>query len=208
MPTESEIQFQIRPISTTGAWLTNTNRYCEYAQLCLAELKEITQKIKDDWPIPQGETIRNPEEFPQLFMLTKKRDALSDSVMMFVAMAVESFINYYGAIRFGENDYQYHVERRGAIPKIKFILLKCDSVSLTDNDQLIKIVTKIARRRNDLVHPKTIEVEGYLPAEDRLGPKIPEAAQEAVEDMHIFFSEFILNVPDAQHLIPDSINNA
>ncbi len=208
MPTENEIQFQIRPISTQGAWLTNAGSYSESAQLNLAELKEITQKVKDDWPVPLGETIRNPQEFPQLFELTKKRDALSDSVMIFVAMTVEAFINYYGVIRFGENDYQTHIERKGFIPKIKFILLKCDSISLNSNSELLKIMDKIAKQRSDLVHPKTKEVEGYLPVEDRPGHKIPEAAQEAVDNMNSFFSEFILNVPNAKHLIPNSINIA
>ena len=40
-----------------------------------------------------------------------ERDALADSIVLFSAMAVEAFINYYGVVRLGEQQFNAHFER-------------------------------------------------------------------------------------------------
>lgn len=205
MSEPTRITSNIRPLGATGAWLTNADAYSEYAQLNFEELKEITDKISEEWPIPLNETIRNPQDHPQIWKLVKKRDSLSDSVLIYTAMAVEAFVNYYGVVRIGEVNYKNLFERLGAIPKLKTLLLVCDSLAVSNNDPLMKVLDKIAVRRNQLVHPKTKEVEDYLPAEERPGNLIPEVAEEAINDMVEFFTEFLLAVPDAEYMIPKSI---
>jgi hypothetical protein len=82
-------------------------------------------------------------------------------------------------------------------------LLFCDSIALDDTDPLIVVLTSLAQTRNSLVHPKTKEVTGYLPAESRAGVLIPDAAREAMTNMDTFFKKFLIAVPKATHLVPD-----
>lgn len=194
--------FRIRNHDSNGYWLTDDRRYFEYAHLQLVELEQVTEQVKQLWPASLDKTIHAHEHSPELELLICKRDLLSDSVKVFSAMAVEGFLNYYGVVRLGEKEYVDHIERMGIIPKLRMLLLVCDSLAVSDTDPLVKILKRIAQRRNMLVHPKAKELSGYIPAEERPGDKIPEAAREAVKDMEDFFREFIAAVPQASHLIP------
>ena len=194
--------FSIRNHNTLGYWLSDDKRFFEAARLQLCELELVAAQAKELWPIPEGETLRDGDKYPELWTLVRKRDLLSDSVKIFSAMAVEGFLNYYGVVRLGEAEYGTHFERLGLVPKIRVLLLICDSLSIADTDALIKVLARIAQRRNSLVHPKANELPGYLPAEERGGDKIPEAAQEAVADMEQFFREFVTAIPQAEHLVP------
>lgn len=185
-----------------GYWLSDHVRFFEAARLQLVELELVTSRVKEQWPIPEGETLRDGAKHPELLALVRKRDLLSDSVKIFSAMAVEGFLNYYGVVRLGEDEYGTHFERLGLVPKIRVLLLICDSLSVASNDTLIKVLDRIAKRRNTLVHPKAKERPGYLSAEERGGDKVPEAAQEAVADMEQFFQEFVTAVPQVAHLVP------
>lgn len=104
-------------------------------------------------------------------------------------MAVEAFINFYGVVRIGEDDYQRLFERLGAIPKLQTLLFVCDSLSVSTKDPLIKLLERITIRRNELAHPKTRETKGYVLGEKRPGSSVPESAQEAVQDMKVLGSE-------------------
>jgi hypothetical protein len=117
-------------------------------------------------------------------------------------MAVEGFLNYYGVVRMGEEEFTRNFERLGIIPKLRALLLFCDSIRLFDNDSLITAASKLVQNRNALVHPKTKELTSHLPAESRDGFFIPDAAREAVAAMETFFREFEAAVPKATHLIP------
>ncbi len=192
----------IRSSSTPGAWFSDTARYHEYARLLLTELKDVTSKLKSEWPVPESETVRSPDDHPGLWDLTRKRDSLSDSVIIFSAMAVEAFLNLYGVVRLGEDNYKRLFERLGAVPKLQTLLLVCDSLSIPNNDPLVATVKNIAERRNRLVHPKSSEASGYVPAEDRPSTQIPEAAEEAFNEMLAFFQQFEVAAPDSKHLLP------
>ena len=117
-------------------------------------------------------------------------------------MAVEGFLNYYGVVRLGENEYATHFERLGLIPKLRALLLVCDSLSVSKNDPLVTLLDRIAQRRNNLLRAKAKELPAYAPAEERPGDKIPDGARQAVSDMDAFFQEFASAVPDAKHLVP------
>ena len=149
-----------------------------------------------------GETLRDNEYSPELWALVRKRDLLSDSVRAFSAMAVEAFLNFYGVVRLGEEEYSTHFERLGPIPKLRQLLLVCDRLSIAERDPLVKTLHRVAKSRNSLVHPEAQELPGYVPAEARGGVKIPEAAREAVRDMELFFEQFVDAVPNAPHLVP------
>jgi hypothetical protein len=182
-----------------GLYVSNVHVFVRRAKELLAELETLAVEIKQKWPLAPGETIERPSEYPDIAKLAFKRDFLSDSVLMFSAMAVEGFLNYYGVVRLGELEYTRNFARLRLVPKLRILLLFCDGISVDDGDPMIAALSRLAQMRNSLVHPKTKELRG---SESRDGPLIPEAAQEAVANMDSFFHEFLVTVPKAEHLIP------
>lgn len=202
MNTQTRQPFSIRNHDAVGFWLSDDRRFFEAAKLQLGELEVVAAQVKAQWPIPGDQTLRDGQSHPELWSLTRKRDLLSDSVKIFAAIAVEGFLNYYGIVRLGEPEFVTHFERLGLVPKIRALLLVCDSLSVAKDDPLVTVLIRIAERRNSLVHPKAKELPGYLAAEKRGGTAIPDAAREAVADMEEFFREFVAAVPEASHLVP------
>ena len=195
--------FTLRPHAVTGSWGADHRRHAESARQLLTELETICEEVLNMWPLPHGQTVQNAEtEFPELYALVRKRDRLSDSVRIFAAMAVEGFLNYYGVVRLGEEAFNTHFERMGLIPKMRALLLVCDSLSVPNSDTLVRLLEQVASGRNALVHPKTREFPGYVPAEDRSGVLIPGDARQAVETMDLFFVEFVTLIPASRHLAP------
>lgn len=199
---QTQSKFLLNPHNQTGFWLTENRRYFEYANLLLSELEEVAAQVKQQWNVPLDQALLEGEYTSEFFALVRKRDMLSDSVKVFSAMSVEGFLNYYGVVRLGEAEFSAHIERRGLIPKLRILLLVCDSLSITEADPLVKTLDRIAQRRNALVHPKAKKVAGYISGEDRSGDAIPEVAREAVKDMKMFFREFEKAVPETAQLIP------
>ncbi|HSI23980.1 MAG TPA: hypothetical protein VK959_13275 [Methylophilaceae bacterium] len=201
--------FALRPHTVLGSWTSDDRRHAESARALLTELEPVCKEILDHWPLPHGETVRDAEaEFPELYALVRKRDRLSDSVRIFSAMAVEGFLNYYGVVRLGEEAFNTHFERIGLVPKLRALLLVCDSISVSTSDRLVLLLEQVANGRNALVHPKAKEFPGYVPAEGRPGVAVPDAARQAVKAMGLFFEEFVSLVPESKHLAPAGENGA
>ncbi len=195
--------YQVRPLEDAiGFYLTNHVRFLEDARTLLGELEIAVQDVRQMWPLPLSETVRDPNNYPRLKALTSRRDILSDSVLIFSTMAVEGFLNYYGVARLGENQYIRNFERLGLLAKLRTLLRVCDSVSIGKNHAISIVVNNLAQARNSLVHPKVTEVPGYVPGELRPGAQVPEAGREAVTNMNRFFQEFRILVPKAGHLLP------
>ncbi|MDP1682471.1 MAG: hypothetical protein Q8L39_11950 [Burkholderiales bacterium] len=204
MATPTIQPFSIRNHDAIGYWSSDYCRFFEAAKLQLAELEVVVAQVKVQWPIPEDQTLRDGQNYPELLALTRKRDLLTDSVKIFSAMAVEGFLNFYGVVRLGESDYVSHFERLGLVPKIRVLLLVCDSLSIAKLHPLVTVLGRIAERRNSLVHPKAKELPGYLAFEERSGTKVPDVAREIVSDMEGFFREFVAAVPEAAHLVPSA----
>lgn len=201
--------FSVRPHATAGAWTTDDCRHAESARQLLAEAEAVCGEVNAAWPLPLNETVKDAEaDHPALYDLVRKRDRLCDAVRIFSAMAVEGFLNYYGVVRLGEEEFNAHFERMGIVPKLRALLLVCDSVSVASSDPLVKALEKVANGRNALVHPKAKELPGYVPAEERPGVPIPKAAQDAVQAMDEFFREFVALVPASAHLVPPEPKDA
>ena len=122
--------------------------------------------------------------------------------MLFAAMAIEAFINFYGVSRLGEEQFKQHVERLPIERKMQLLLLICDGLEVEKGDRLIIALKAVADRRNALAHPKAKQVPRDQPARDRSGWPIPEAAQEQIQTMREFFSEFGRLVPRSRHSSP------
>jgi hypothetical protein len=202
MPKRDLTKLPVRPHGELGHWLSDDRRYFRYALLCLRDLEVALKDVNAAWPVSPGQVARDADVTSELQLLILRRDFLSDSVKVYSAMAVEGFINFYGALRLGDQTYLARLEFSPLPVKLLKLLGHCDKVHLKPADSLLVLVQAIARRRNDLVHPKAKEAAGYLPAEKRLRDRIPEVARDSVRDMVLFFTTFVSMIPDAAHLIP------
>jgi hypothetical protein len=202
MPKPDLTKLAVRSLDDLGYWLCDDRRYYRYAILCLRDLEIATNEVKSIWPGSPGQVARDADVTPELTLKARRRDLLSDSVKVFSAMAVEGFINFYGAVRLGGNNYLNHLEFAPLPMKVEALLKHCDGISLSVNDRLLVLGRRIAKRRNALVHPRASETGAYVPAKGRLGDRIPDVARESVQDMVSFFTEFSRLVPAAAHLVP------
>ncbi len=191
---------QVRSASTAGAWFVDDKRFYQYSYASLKELEHVVQEVRSQWTKPLGASIKQAEAPPFLWELARKRDRLSDSVKVFSAMSVEAFLNFYGVVRLEQNYFDNHVEKLGPVPKLKRLFALCEGKALTDSEPIVIVLSRIAARRNRLVHPRTVEVASS--AVSGIGDRIPEIAREAIADMDAFFVEFGRLDPDVQHHLP------
>lgn len=198
MATKPRQNFTVLPIVTNGTWESNDSRYRTYAHELLAELEAICTQITAQWPIPKGEVLKEDHpQYSQIEKLVLLRDRTADTVQIYAAMAVEGFLNWYGVARLGEHIFNDHFERLGLIPKLRALLLTCDSLDVAKNDPIVVALDSVATYRNALVHPKAKEVIGDPALYKRTSKKLPEVPREVVANMELFFKEFGLAVPDA-----------
>ncbi|MCQ4146108.1 hypothetical protein [Vogesella sp. AC12] len=193
----------VRSPTTPGSWLVNDKRYFENAHMLLAELEVLVVDVNKAWPKALSETIKEGETTKAHWQLARKRDLLSDSVKVFSAMSVEAFLNFYGVLRLGPVQFDRTLELLGPVAKLKKLFKLCDEVTLTDTDVIVQILDRIAKRRNQQVHPVAVEVSVPLASEGREGDKIPEVARQAVSDMVHFFQEFGKRQPNVAHHLPE-----
>jgi hypothetical protein len=192
-------QFSLRPHDVHGAFESNDRRYRRYAHELLAQLETQCAEIKAKWPTDPGTPI-SAQSHPEVWKLADQRDRTSDTVHIYAAMAVEGFLNFYGVLRLGQDIFDQHFERLGVVPKLRSLLLVCDKLDVPQQHPLIICLDKVAASRNALVHPKTKEVVGDPRTHQRKIRKLPETAQECVENMEAFFRYFVEAVPEAAHL--------
>ena len=188
--------------TTSRAFLSNYNRYFENAHMLLAELEVLVAEVNKALPKALSEAVKEDETTKLQWRLGRKRDLLSDSVKIFSAMSVESFLNFYGVLRLGPVRYDRKLERLGLVPKLKELFKLCDEVYLTETDEIVQVLDRIATRRNQQVHPVAVEVSVPLSAKMGDGDKIPDVAREAVSDMNHFFQEFGKCQPDYAQSLP------
>ena len=190
----TQSQFLVFPMDREGRWHSNDKRYRQYASEQLLELESCCAQIQSAWPVGRTEPIDDPTQFPELWRQARIRDRTSDAVRIYAAMAIEGFLNFYGVLRLGQTVYDDHFERRlGLVPKLRRLLLVCDELNVTTDDQLCVYASRVAKSRNSLVHPRALE-QGQCPSE-RPSTPVPEAARESVRSMNSFFEEFARIVP-------------
>lgn len=189
----------VRPSSTPGGWFVDDKRFFQCSHALLSELETTAAEVLNQWPKPLPESVKQDEASPELWRLVRRRDMLSDSVKVFSAMSVEAFLNFYGVVRLEQTYFDTYLERLGAVKKLKRLFDLCEHTKLTDTDYLVILLDRIAKRRNRLVHPRTVEVDAQASG---IGDNIPQAAREAVADMVAFFEEFGRKDPDIAHHLP------
>jgi hypothetical protein len=196
------VRFAVRPHGAPGLWYTDVNRYHQWARSQLLELQALHVAIaadEADWP--DVDFVRE-DVSPQKWSTYVQRCMLSDTTVVFAAMAVEAFLNLYGVARMGEAVYSEHFERLGLIPKVRQLLLLCDGIVVDMVDPVVKHANAVAQRRNELVHPKAREPGPGGDAPERWKRPVLDAALESVVAMRSFFVVFQALVPDATAFFP------
>jgi hypothetical protein len=194
--------FKVRPVAQVGAWSTDHRRYFANAAHGLDELILLADEVARRWP-PEAPPLLQVDQMPPgLHELCRRRDHLSDSLMLFAAIAVEAFINYYGLVRLGNVQFNRHFERLPIQRKVELLLLVCDNVELEAKDPILTALGTVMERRNRLAHPKAKQVAPDQPPEERVKEAIPDAATSAVSAMREFFEEFVRLVPGSRHMVP------
>jgi len=185
---------EIRPINQFGQWTSNDLRYREFAHELLAELNTQCTEFLEEFPFEADHTITR-EAYPDLWTRDKIRFRTSDTVRIYSAMAVEGFLNFYGVIRLGNTVYDEWFEQLGLVTKLRSLLKVCDNLDVQENDPITLFLDKVAFSRNELVHPKVRKIPDDTTSYERPSDKLPETAQESVQNMEAFFEAFLLAVP-------------
>jgi hypothetical protein len=196
-------KFEVRPPDGRGLWFTDVSRYYSWATGQLVKLRSIHERIEaEDLDLPPGVDVARDQVSEASWSGYLERNMLSDTIVVFAAMAAEAFLNFYGVVRLGEAEFSAHFERLGVVPKTRQLLLICDSVSLSSKDPLVVAVARLAERRNALVHPKAREADADGSVPERWKRPVFDNAVEAVEELNQFLRDFGSLVPSAAHLLP------
>lgn len=181
-----------------GGWNTSYTSHYESAWLYLYDYKEALKELKllELHIVETNPTF--PEEHLSSFIMYETGHLHTDayryatSAHLFVCMALEGFINFYGTKRLGEKTYKRLLERLGITEKIALIYLLCFEVNLDAKNDIIRNVRAIFDQRNALVHPKTKE---FNPDNlDNFLYKHPEKLEleKAFEFMELFVDDICL----------------
>lgn len=204
MVDSARLVFILRPHDSPGTWESNDQRYFDYTHELLEELERLCVEVKEKWPVDQTKALYDSSriEHPEIWSLARQRDRTSDTVRIYAAMAVEGFMNWYGVFRLGQTVFDQHFERLGIVPKLRALLLICDSLDIPKSDRLVLCASAIAESRNALVHPKAKELTSEHIGKGRSSTKVPQVARQSVKHMTEFFREFSLAVPAITPHIP------
>lgn len=200
------VPFRIRSLDEPGLWYTDVSRYHSWVTDKLERLHQLHARIEEeDEGLLEGEDVSRGTVSPARWSAYVERNMLSDTIVVFSAMTIEAFLNFYGVVRLTEAEFTSHFERLGVVPKFRQLLLVCDSLSVPNNDPMVKTLASLANRRNDLAHPKTKErtPDGSLPAKWKR-PVLGNAV-EAAREMNAFLQGFAKLVPLSSHLLPHAL---
>ncbi len=133
----------------------------------------------------------------QVFDAIQRVQCYSRAVQVFAAMVVEATLNTYGLLRFGEETFERKAARAGPAERAKLLLESMDAASIADVEAIVRIVDRLARRRNALVHPRAelclLDCETgtfQTVTQRRPGPVNPDAARLTIAEMERFLKLF------------------
>ncbi|HEY5086830.1 MAG TPA: hypothetical protein VII66_05645 [Gemmatimonadaceae bacterium] len=120
---------------------------------------------------------------------------LARAVEIFSALAVEAAINCYGLVRYGHEQFEGRLGNKPLVVKLRGVLEPISRDPLSDDDELLILVKRVAARRNELVHPRSDESRmdesgkmDYVTPVQESGT--PELAFESLSLMVRFFELF------------------
>lgn len=176
-----------RPIAPTpreGSWELQGG-YRQRAELALRRISEAVVALAAEEP--SSSTV-NARAAASTMSRLQELQLQADAAVLVSAMAVESFLNFYGVVRLGQDFHQRYLERTGAVPKLALLVAINRQQLLGADDEIVKVADEIFSARNALAHPKTRETPA---SQGRHSLTLPEEqATFAVERMRRFFELF------------------
>lgn len=100
-------------------------------------------------------------------------------VITFAAMALESFLNDYGARKFGDNFYYDHFEMLRPTGKLQLLARFGAGAELDKGGYVFQLVAKLFRLRNELVHNKSKDGTDLLM---KMAADISEEEQKYIDE--------------------------
>jgi hypothetical protein len=159
------------------------SHYATWAELHLSLVEEhdrncarLTALIEKGALGHVGDRIRAADE--------RSRNACA--TVLFVALAVESTLNFWGALLLGTDYFNANLERSSPYQKLSGIVAVTTHNLVEDNDDIYKALKQVVVPRNRVAHPKA---QVYPPGdfvELEIGPAV-ETARDSVAGMKKFF---------------------
>jgi len=185
---------KVEPANRPGGWEVEGVGYRRQAHLCLlafeqkhALLQKHLERLEE--ARKKGGTYRIPPNLLERYRFFRS------AAVVFSAMAVEGFLNYYGVKRLGNAFYRDNYERLNSYRKLAAVVGTCTGQLLPSDAELVTVWRHLTERRNALVHPKAREVlsEPKDAKQRRALPRsvvAPTPAADSVRDMERFFELF------------------
>jgi hypothetical protein len=99
--------------------------------------------------------IESPKEVEQFAKLVKRSGCIFGSII-FEALAVEAFINYYAANRLGNSYFEEHLDKLTMINKYIVITKLVTGKDFPKDNHIYERLQLLATTRNNLVHNKSV----------------------------------------------------
>jgi hypothetical protein len=126
------------------------------ARLFLTQLEAAEERIA---PETEHHRARYGEFAEVVARQSLNTQPLSCAVQIFAAMAAESALNLYGVLALGEKKFRKSFERLHAHEKVELVLSWARERPIAPDDEVRTICSRLARARNDFVHPKPKELK-------------------------------------------------
>jgi hypothetical protein len=181
---------KVQPANRQGAWEVEGFGYRSEAKIALRRYEEVRTRLNHEVHLlEEARKSKQSHRVPQDVL--EEYRLLRTATVVFAAMAVESFLNYYGVKRLGEEFYRENYERLSTTQKVAALVATCAEQLLRPDSELLEVTKRLARARNQLVHPKAREPK---PNQDRSLPhpdiEHPDFIHASVKDMDRFFTLF------------------
>jgi len=185
---------KVKPANRPGGWEVEGVGYRRQAHLCLLAFEQKNALLQKHLErLEDARKKRGTYKIPP--NLLERLRFFRSAAVVYSAMAVEGFLNYYGVKRLGNEFYRDTYERLSSHRKLAALVATCTGQLLPSHAEVVTVLRRLTERRNALVHPKAREV---LPkakdAKPRRAPRrpavAPTPAADSVRDMERFFELF------------------
>lgn len=116
------------------------------------------------------------------------------AVQVFAGMTVESVLNTYGLVRFGEQQFRDYFQMKGPVARFKAMMEWGPGLKLNDGDEVVRTLSSLAAKRNLIVHMQSDE-EVFDQQGKIIRPAPPPldelaGAKAAIQEMDLFLRGF------------------
>lgn len=138
--------------------------YNEISQQALIEYKEAVTYLKS-FRLPYWDFLDHTEEENEKYMCAmQQREKSAITAIVFQALAVEAFVNLFGAQRIGEDIYYSEYESKGSttLGKLKKICKDFLKKTYPTDDKAYSRLHSLLNKRDSIVHtkPRAVSIDG------------------------------------------------